>query len=107
MLFIKNSLYFCCRNTFPFSTKLSRYVFTIPKQKDSAEADTKDTSEAGKAKKKRKAHHPGASQNVLKRTKTADCKPEVCPQCGSTDLVDVVDKCTEQFIELKQEPLMG
>ena len=76
-----------------------------PKKEDSAEADAKDTSEEGKAKKKRKAHHPGASQKVLKPTKTVDCKPEVCPHCGSTEFVDVVDKYTEQFIELKQELL--
>ena len=29
-----------------------------PKKEDSEEADAKDTSEEGKAKKKRKAHHP-------------------------------------------------
>ena len=76
-----------------------------PKKEDSEEADAKDTSEEGKAKKKRKAHHPGASQKMLKPTKTVDCKPEVCPHCGSTEFVDVVDKYTEQFIELKQELL--
>ena len=75
-----------------------------PTKEESHSTDSDDKN-VTKEKKRRKAHHPGASQKMLKPNKVVDCKPEVCPNCGSSDFVDVVEAYTTQFIELKQELL--
>ena len=77
--------------------------------KDKKQPDKK-VDGVGKDKKdgeqKKKARHPGAKRPMLSPTVEKDCRPEVCPHCGCSHLVDLTESSIHQHVDLVENPLI-
>lgn len=71
---------------------------------EAEESSAKEPKKEKGAQKKRKAHHPGASQKLSPSTQPPiECRPHVCPHCGCEDFENVHAKRIHQFVDLVEK----